>query len=170
MDQADLERDLCQLHPASFRWALSCSRDRFEAEDVLQTAYLKVLDGRARFDGRSSLKTWLFSVIRRTAAERRRAWWPRLMAHNDHRLPVETADPGEDPYAMAVRSENVSRLLESLATLSAKQRAMIELVFSHDLTVDEASATLGISVGAGRVHYHRGKKRLLDELRKRGVR
>src|SRR6266702_1393591 len=70
------ERDLEALHPACFGWALGCCGwNREEAEDVLQTVYLKVFDGRARFDGHSSLKTWLFAVIWRTAAERRRRQW-----------------------------------------------------------------------------------------------
>ena len=49
-----------------------CGRNRERAEDVLQTSYLKILDGRARFRERSSFKTFLFGVIRRTAAEERR--------------------------------------------------------------------------------------------------
>ncbi|HEX6836121.1 MAG TPA: sigma factor, partial [Polyangia bacterium] len=62
--------ELAELHPASFAWALTCCGfDRQEAEDVLQTAYLKILDGRARFDGRSTFKTWLFAVVRHTAAD-----------------------------------------------------------------------------------------------------
>jgi RNA polymerase sigma-70 factor, ECF subfamily len=39
---------------------------------VLQTVYLKVLMGKARYNGKSSFKTWLFAVIRRTAADERR--------------------------------------------------------------------------------------------------
>ena len=59
-----------QLHHASYGWALCCcGRDRVMAEDVLQTAYWKVIDGRARYGARSSFKTWLFAVIRKTAAE-----------------------------------------------------------------------------------------------------
>jgi DNA-directed RNA polymerase specialized sigma24 family protein len=58
MSPADLAPELERLHPAAFGWALSCCRwDRAAAEDVLQASYLKLLDGRARFDGRSSLKT-----------------------------------------------------------------------------------------------------------------
>src|SRR5688572_19986646 len=67
------EQPLEQYHADAFAWAVSCCRgDHVEAEDVLQTSYLKVLDGRAAFRGHSSYKTWLFGVIRRTASEHRR--------------------------------------------------------------------------------------------------
>jgi DNA-directed RNA polymerase specialized sigma24 family protein len=74
MSREELERELLRVHEASFGWALHCGRfDRSEAEDVLQQTYVKVLDGSARFGGRSAFRTWLFGVIRRTASERRRA-------------------------------------------------------------------------------------------------
>ena len=69
MEIADLKPELERLHSASFGWALNCCRrDATEAEEVLQTVYLKILEGKARFRGESSLKTWLFAVIRKTAA------------------------------------------------------------------------------------------------------
>src|SRR5262245_31866837 len=74
----DLERELAVLHPSCFGWALACcARDRSEASDVLQDVYFKVLSGRARWDGRAALKTWLFGVIRLTALEQRRFRWMR---------------------------------------------------------------------------------------------
>ena len=74
MEIADLKAELERLHSASFGWALSCCRrDATEAEEVLQTVYLKVLEGKARFRGESSLKTWLFAVIRKTAATKEAA-------------------------------------------------------------------------------------------------
>src|ERR1035437_4126911 len=70
MERAELERELERLHPACWGWALACCRpDRDIAEEALQAAYLKVLSGQARFDGRSSIRTWVFAVIRRTAME-----------------------------------------------------------------------------------------------------
>src|SRR5690242_17031526 len=70
---SDLARLGAATHEENFARALGCCRrDRRAAEEVLQTVYLKVRDGRARFDGRSSLKTWLFAVIPRTAAQHRR--------------------------------------------------------------------------------------------------
>ena len=78
MKQSDLRGELERLHSASFGWALwCCDHQRDEAQEVLQTAYLKVIDQRASFDENSSLRTWFFGVIRRTAAERRRRQWVR---------------------------------------------------------------------------------------------
>jgi RNA polymerase sigma-70 factor (ECF subfamily) len=80
MNRAELEQQLEELHPVSFAWALGCcGRDRGDAEEVLQETYLKILDGKARFNGRSALKTWLFAVIRRTAAAHRRFGWLRAI-------------------------------------------------------------------------------------------
>src|SRR5436189_85175 len=57
MEIAELKAELERLHSASFGWALSCCRrDRTEAEEVLQTVYLKILEGKARFSGESSLR------------------------------------------------------------------------------------------------------------------
>jgi len=73
MPPVDLTAKLEELHAAAFGWAMSCCGwDRTAAEDVLQATYLKLLDGRARFDGRSSFRTFVFGVIARTAREARR--------------------------------------------------------------------------------------------------
>ena len=54
MDIAELKAELERLHSTSFGWALSCCRrDASEAEEVLQTVYLKILEGKARFRGES---------------------------------------------------------------------------------------------------------------------
>jgi len=156
-----LKEELERLHPACFGWALGCCRwNREEAEDVLQTAYLKVLEGRARFDARSSAKTWLFAVIRRTAAERRRRQWLRdLLPERLLRLqPPPQGAP--DPESLADVSEAGARLRAALLELSARQRDVLHLVFYQDLTIEEAATVLGVSVGSARKHYHRGKERL----------
>ena len=152
MDRVELERELERLHAASFGWALGCCRrNHDDAEEVLQTVYVKVLDGKARFDGRSSLKTWLFAVIRRTALSHRRTRWLRSLAL----LRLPPPEPVEQ-----VHSEDTRRLLGALRKLARRQREVLELVFYHDMTIEEAGAALRISVGSARVHYTRGKKRL----------
>ena len=65
-----LLEELEQFHADSYGWALACCAWRRElAEDVLQEAYLRVLDGRARFSGMASSKTWFFSPSMRSTNE-----------------------------------------------------------------------------------------------------
>src|SRR2546428_10879830 len=80
MELADFKAELERLHSASFGWALRCCRrDQTEAEEVLQTVYLKILEGKARYRGESKLKTWLFAVIRKTAITEQRTRLLRVL-------------------------------------------------------------------------------------------
>src|SRR5262249_24190083 len=146
-------------------WALQCCGwDRQEVEEVLQTTYVKMLSGRARFDGRSSLKTWLFAVIRRTAAERRRVRWARSLLSLRWRDGHPDPPPVVTPEALAGDAETARALRAALACLPARQREVLHLVFYQDLTVEEAAEVLGISLGSARTHYHRGKAGLRQRL------
>lgn len=161
MSRARLEAEVAALHPSSFGWALACcGGDREEAEDVLQIAYLKVLDGEARFDEGSSFKTWLFAVIRRTAAERRRSRWLRAgsLARWWSRTPPPP--PPADPEETVGEAETHERLRALLAALPSRQRELLHLVFYQEMTVEDAARAAGLSVGSARTHYHRGKARL----------
>ena len=165
MTRSDLEDALEQAHPASFGWALvCCGFDREEAREVLQEAYVRVLDGRAAFDGRSSLKTWLFGVVRRTAAERRRRAWLRGIALGRFFATRPDPPPSPGPDAAAAESEERRALRRALAELPRRQREVLHLVFYQDLTVEAVAGVLAISVGAARTHYHRGKERLRRRL------
>lgn len=169
MDDAELREQLERLHTASFGWALACcDRDATAAENALQSTYVKILEGRARFEGRSSFRTWLFGVIRRTAAEeRRRSLVRRILLL---RAGPVAAMQDESPEETSYRSEIRDQLIRALASLPRRQREIIELVFYHELTLDEAAGVIGISAGSARVHYARAKAKLremMQELRER---
>ena len=163
MDPTEAPRELEQLHSASFGWAMACcQREREWAEDVLQTAYLKVLDGRARFEGRTSFKTWFFAVIRRTAAdERRRSVLRRLklMAYGEFVRPDSPSSLASDALE---RADQAGMFQKALAALPQRQREVLELVFYHDLTIEQSAEVMDVSLGSARTHYERGKKRLRE--------
>lgn len=127
-------------------------------------AYVKVLEGRAPWDGRSEFRTWLFAVIRNTAAQFRRAAWLRRNALG--RLWTQRPAPADprDPEASAEGRETARHLREALTKLSRRQREVLHLVFYHGLTLDDAAGVLGLSPGTVRLHYDRGKQRLRDLL------
>jgi RNA polymerase sigma factor (sigma-70 family) len=165
MKRTDFQGELGRLHSASFGWALWCCDHRWEeAEEVLQTAYLKVMDGSASFDGNSSLQTWFFGVIRRTAWEQRRRRWLRdqILGRWLTREPAPAPEP--DPERAASGSESSRALLQALCGLPRRQREVLHLVFYQDLTVEEASRVLKLSVGTARTHFERGKAQLRRQL------
>lgn len=157
-----------QVHSSAFGWALHCAQgDREEAADLLHTVYLKVLEKKARFGGRSSFKTWLFSVIRQTSAKRRYRLSRSVQSLRN--LVVRTRECGRqesDLYQTELRQQ----ILTVMGKLSARQKQVLHLVFYQDMTIEQAAEVMGVTIGSARTHYERGKVRLYAELEKSGLR
>ena len=166
MDIAELKGELEKLHSASFGWALSCCRrDYAEAEEVLQTVYLKILQGKARYRGESSLKTWLFAVIRKTAIGEYRKKVVRsvlFIGGLDRRDYTDSMT--ETLPVVFEKSEMQKHFRSAVGKLPPRQREALHLVFYEDLSLSEAAHVMGISIGSARQHYERGKKRLREWL------
>src|SRR5256885_11877666 len=130
MHPDELRAQLEALHTESFGWALACSDgERARAESVLQRSYLKVLEGRGEFQGRSSFKTWFFGVVRHTAAEERRRWiWRklRLVPQESADAVAETRNPAEQSGLHSGLRDQFRRLLKELPR---RQREALHLVF-----------------------------------------
>lgn len=147
------------IHGQLFGWALSrCGFDEANAEDLMQQAYVELLSGRARFDNRSTLKTFVFGVVQNLA----RSGFRR---HNKHlrlvdKFATEQAESTEDNH----ENDSLKIVWEAVVTLPKRQRDITELVFIRDMTIEEAAQVMGVSLGTGRVHYDRAKKALADKL------
>lgn len=170
MDNAELMSLLESHHRDSYGWALNCcSRNPGQAESVLQTVYLMILQGKAGFDGKSAFKTWLFAVIRKTAAGNRRRRILRnlrLIRFDDTTAEIASAENADN----AVYQSELQRLFQqALATLPRRQREVLQLVFYHNLTLAEAAEVMHVSIGSARTHYDRGKKQIRQWLTKAKV-
>ncbi|MFM2289285.1 MAG: hypothetical protein RL684_2428 [Pseudomonadota bacterium] len=161
------EQALADVHAQCHAWALNCCRGRREeALEVLQTAYVHVLEGRARFDGRSSLRTWMFAVVRNLARSR----WRRQLLGRRIELPQDgaaweaVADPAPAHSENAESAATHGRLLAAFEALPARQREVLALVFAHEHSIEQAAAVLGLAVGTARTHYERGKQSLRQRM------
>ncbi len=146
------------LHEELFAWALSRSDyEQSVAEDLVQQTYVELLTGKARFEGHSSLKTFVFSVLQNLARSRYR----RIAS----RLKLVTAFAGDAvPAAKPAESERKPDLWAAVQALPQRQRDIIELVFCSEMTIEAASVVMGVTSGTGRVHYDRAKKSLRAKL------
>lgn len=157
IDQRELER----LHEQCFSWALTCVRGRrAEAEDVLQMAYLAIVEGEAQFGGQSSLRTWLFSVIRNLAGSR----WRRARRSIETLARIAAFAPHAEPFVEPEMPAENARVLDALQALPKRQHQVLDLVFYRDLSISEAADVLGVSLGTARMHYERGKAALRERL------
>lgn len=149
------------VHSQLYGWALTrCGFDRSAAEDLMQEAYVAVLSGLARFDNKSSLKTFLFSVVQNIARSRFRQIALRMRLVKTYASDAET----DGPVEIEMDDMESREVWKAVEALPARQRDITELVFCREMTIEEAAAVMGVSVGTGRVHYDRAKKALAARL------
>ena len=150
MNQKLTSESLLPWYEPSFHWARQCCGFRDDvAKDVVQESFLKILDGRAQFHGKSGLKTWLFSLVRNTAVDYLRK----------EMRPLPEIDIEEEP--VEIDHDFHKRIIQQLP---ARQAEVLLLVFYHDMTLEQCADVLEISLGSVRTHYDRGKKRLKELL------
>ncbi|PSL52901.1 RNA polymerase sigma-70 factor (sigma-E family) [Saccharothrix carnea] len=126
-----------------------------EAEDVVQSAFLKFYLAGPRLAQREGVDAYLRQIVVRTfLAERRRVRWKR------EKLTDEMPDV---PEAGSL-SEDRLVVWQALGAVPAKQRATLVLRFWHDLGVEETAAALGCSVGTVKSNTSRGLKALRQRL------
>lgn len=162
------EGELRALHQEVFRWALFCADFNHDlAKDAVQQTYLKIVEGTAFFGGKSSLKTWLFGVVRLTALELRRGQERYVAAatHESDALPDEVEELPDESFAESnweyLDAEAVERALNKLSVL---QREIVYLVFYRDMPLSEIALVFDVSIGTVRKQYHRAKARLAELL------
>jgi RNA polymerase sigma-70 factor (ECF subfamily) len=147
------------IHGQVFGWALSRSDyDRAVAEDLMQQAYVELLTGKARFDNKSSLKTFVFSVVQNLARSRYRRIASRL------RLVQAAGMTTVDDAVQLIEPNENAALWKAVQELPQRQRDIVELVFCRDMTIEAAAGVMGVTVGTGRAHYDRAKKTLKMKL------
>lgn len=152
------------------------------AEDIVGEVWVAVLTGLDRFEGRSSLRTWIFRIAANVAKTRgvresRSVPLSSVLGDgaDDERAVDESrfaggawASPvrpwGLDAAQIALDDEAGARIREEIERLSAVQRAVITLRDIHGLGSDEVSEALGISQGNQRVILHRARSRVRAAL------
>jgi len=173
---------------ALLRLARTFVRDRAVAEEVVQETWLAVLNGIDRFEGRSSLKTWIFQILSnrartRAVRERRSAPFSSLAADGEadeaavdaDRFRPETdrwgghwaaapADWSGLPEERLIGGETLARVHDAIQTLPPRQAEVVVLRDVEGWSPDEVCAALDISDGNQRILLHRGRSKVRAAL------
>ncbi|MDQ3549669.1 MAG: sigma-70 family RNA polymerase sigma factor [Chloroflexota bacterium] len=141
-----------------YRYARARTGSDTIAEDVLSETMLGALEALARYDGRrGSFASWLFTIATRRIIDRQRrdSRFRQLLERA-----WEPAGNEEDTLTTLVRADDVHRLRASLAGLPDRDRELILLRYSAELTSAEIGGVVGMTAGAVRIRL----MRLLDGL------
>lgn len=148
-----------------FRAAWSILKDRSEAEDAVQSAYLKAFSAIKGFEGRSSLSTWLTSIAVNEALTR-----VRSLKRTRSRLEAEGVTLMDNYRQPDAPDEVLARvqvrvLIErAIAALPAAFRTVLVLRDVEGMNVDETAETLGITPATVKTRLHRARRKLRETL------
>jgi RNA polymerase sigma-70 factor (ECF subfamily) len=149
-----------------YRYALRMTGSVDAAEEVLQEAFLALIEGARGYDGEAGpLRSYLYGVARNLLSRRYRAQVFEPVAEGDD-LPALAVDPLE---GMA-REEQVAALRSALISLPLSYREVVVLCDLEELPYAEAAEVLGVPAGTVRSRLNRARRLLLDKLSRAGVR
>lgn len=155
--------------------------DAADAADTTQEVFLKVFRGMKRFDGRSSLKTWIYRIAIHEASNRKR-WWCRHKAREvtlepprdgtSMGLGAVLVDHHESPFDMAAHQEVRAKVETELRQVPEPYRTTVILRDIEDLSYEEIAEVMQVSLGTVKSRLVRGrealKKRLQPYMEKAG--
>jgi RNA polymerase sigma-70 factor, ECF subfamily len=146
--------------------------NEYDAADVLQNVFVKVVRGIAQFHGQSSLKTWMYRIAVREALNYRRGWFRRHV-HEAFSLDEDSTEPMvalaeraglSDPYETLEQAERKQLVKAALDALPVLYRTVLILREIEELSYEEIAQVLGIADGTVKSRLMRGRELLRRKL------
>jgi RNA polymerase sigma-70 factor (ECF subfamily) len=145
---------------AAFGIAVAILRNRADAEDAVQDAFVRAYERLDRYDLSRKFSTWLFTVTANVAKN-------ALRKRRRDPLPKEVW--AEDPARMVWQEEMEQSVREAVWGLPESYRAPLVLRYWHDLPLEEIGDVLGLRLGTVKTRLHRARALVRAELAARGV-
>jgi RNA polymerase sigma-70 factor, ECF subfamily len=155
-----------KYHHDVFQFLFYMVRNKEHAEDLVQEVYIRVLKSYDHFEGRSSEKTWLFSIARNVAIDffrKQKGWKQRILEKFDW-ASHQTKDEDPIPEEITVQKEEIKWVYNCLKSCTVDQRAVIILRYLHDLTITETAMALGWTESKVKTTQHRSLKVLRHHM------
>src|ERR1044071_6479122 len=147
--------------------------DREEAKDIAQEVFLQVYRTLGRFEGRSTVKTWIYRIVVNQCRNRQR-WWRRR--RKERSCPIDALTPAdeaklaeqgsrtEDPEERVQRRERARAVQAALLRLSFEHRAVLLLREVEGLSCQEIAGALGLRAGTVKSRLSRARDAVRSAL------
>ncbi len=174
-DQTAFDEMVSRYWDRIFSRVLHLLKNRQDAEEVTQDAFVRAHRGLDNFRGDSSFSTWLFQIATNLAHNKYWYWWRRkrdasisleqnIIEEGDATLIDVLPAEGEDPRHASITHEFVQRVSECMEYLSVKHREILVLRTVKHLSYEEISQRLQISVGTVKSRIARARESLRGKM------
>jgi RNA polymerase sigma-70 factor (ECF subfamily) len=136
------------------------------AEDLISEVFLDVWRQAGRFEGRSTVSTWMLAIARFKALSALRR---RLDGELDEETASAIEDPTDDPEIALEKKDKSAVIRKCLVGLSAEHREIIDLVYYHEKSVGEVAEIVGIPENTVKTRMFYARKRLSELLKAAGI-
>jgi RNA polymerase sigma-70 factor, ECF subfamily len=140
-----------------YRWLFRFVNDAPLAEDLVSEVFLDVWRQAGRFEGRSTASTWIMSIARFKALAARRR---RPDAELDEHIEATVVDTSDDPEKALLKKSRNETLRQALTRLSLEHRQIIDLVYYHEKSVEEAAHILELPAATVKTRMFYARKKL----------
>jgi RNA polymerase sigma-70 factor (ECF subfamily) len=152
-----------------YRLAFGLLEDEYEAESVVQDAFMRLFERLNQFEGRSKLSTWLYRVAYNLSIDRLRQQQPTINLADeadDQTLPMPAVflDWRDAPERWLTSFELSAKLDQAIASLPPKLKAVFILRELEGVSTWECAQVLAISESAAKVRLHRARLLLRERL------
>ena len=155
-----------RYHVRVFRFVVRMVRDATVAEDLISEVFLDVWRQAGRFEGRSTVSTWMLAIARFKALSALRR---RLDGELDEETASAIEDPTDDPEIALEKKDKSAVIRKCLVGLSAEHREIIDLVYYHEKSVGEVAEIVGIPENTVKTRMFYARKRLSELLKAAGI-
>src|SRR5271167_2910726 len=153
-------------HVRVYRFVLRIVRNEAKAEDLISEVFLDVWRQAEKFEGRSTVSTWMLSIARFKALS-------ALRRRGEEQLDDETAgaieDHADDPEVALAKKDKGAMLRQCLTQLSTEHREIIDLVYYHEKSVEEVAGIVGIPEATVKTRMFYARKKLSEILKEQGI-
>ncbi len=147
-------------YPNMFQTAFSIIRNVHDAEDICQESFLHFFSSLPKFEGKSSLQTWLYRITVNCAIDILRARKTKITELNEDFI------NGKDEPSKTIENKELSlKVHDAIEKLGAQQRAVFTLKHFNGLKFEEISQIMGISPSTAKTHFYRAIGGLRESLR-----
>ena len=153
-------------HVRVYRFVLRLVHNEATAEDLISEMFLDVWRQAGKFEGRSSVSTWMLGIARFKALSVLRR---RPEEELDEEMAERIKDHSDDPEVALAKKDKGVVLRQCLTALSAEHREIIDLVYYHEKSVEEVAEIIGIPEATVKTRMFYARKKLSELLKELGI-